>query len=204
MAGAIGDPTASGKAPSFNQLGFEYNSVERDMKVEESRFGGDASSERLLLQGLYGVTPFTDLSLRIGMADLETSRRGFNGDPGIAFGGGARWTLFQTGDLRVGIGFQFLQFFSRDGGSQTPRVTWTELESFFGGSFQGMERFTPYFGIAFSKAQGKLKGGSTIRSDDLVGLFVGAEFLIFQNYYLMTEARIIDENALMLRLNYHL
>ncbi|MDC4205542.1 MAG: hypothetical protein MPW13_14375 [Candidatus Manganitrophus sp.] len=67
-----------------------------------------------------------------------------------------------------------------------------------------MEQFVPYFGLLLSKAQGKFEGGSTIRSDDFIGFFVGAEFKIYENYYFSSEARIINENSLTLRLNYHL
>lgn len=203
-AGVIGEPTASGSPNTLSQFNLEYDLVQRDMDGGRNGFGGDATSERILLQGVYGLTHFVDLYLRVGVADLETGPRNFQGDFGVAFGGGGRWTLFQKDNLKVGAGIQFLEFFSRDGGAAAPKVTWTEIESFLGGSLQGMEQFVPYFGLLLSKAQGKFDGGSTIRSDDFIGFFIGAEFKIYENYYFSSEARIINENSLTLRLNYHL
>ena len=203
-AGSIGDPTASGKPITLSQFNFEYDLVQRDMESDQAGFGGQATTERLLLQGIYGLTPFVDLYLRVGVADMETPSRNFEGDLGPAFGGGGRWTLFQKGDLKVGVGIQFLEFLSHEGEAVSPRVTWTEIESFLGGSLQGMERFVPYFGISFSKARARFQHGPTARSEDFIGFFVGAEFQIYENYYFSTEARIVDENSLTLRLNYHL
>lgn len=203
-AGGIGDPTASGKPNTLSQFNLEYDLVQRDMDAGRDGFSGEATSERILLQGIYGLTPFVDLSLRVGLADLETGPRDFEGDFGVAFGGGGRWTLFRKENLKVGVGIQFLEFFSRDRSATASKITWTEIESFLGGSFQGMEQFVPYFGLLLSKAQGKLDGGPTLRSDDFTGVFVGAEFKIYENYYFSSEARLINENSLTLRLNYHL
>ncbi len=203
-AGVIGDPTASGKPNTLSQFNLEYDLIERDMDSSGDGSGGETTSERILLQGIYGLTQFVDLHLRVGMADLETGSRDFEGDFGVAFGGGARWTLFQKEKLKVGIGIQFLEFFSRDSSAAASKVTWSEIESFLGGSLQGMEHFVPYFGVVLSKAQGNFDGGPTIRSDDFIGLFIGAEFKFYENYYFSSEARIINENSLTLRLNYHL
>jgi hypothetical protein len=203
-AGVIGDPTASGKPNTLSQFNLEYDLLQRDMEAGRDDFGGESTSERILLQGIYGLTHFVDLYLRVGMADLETGSRDFEGDFGVAFGGGGRWTLFQKENLKVGVGIQFLEFFSRDSSATASKVTWTEIESFLGGSLRGMEHFVPYFGVLLSKAQGKFDGGPTIRSDDFVGVFIGAEFKIYENYYFASEARIINENSLTLRLNYHL
>lgn len=203
-AGMIGDPTASGKPNTLSQFNLEYDLVQRDMDSGRTGFGGETTSERILLQGIYGLTPFVDLHLRVGAADLETSSRNFEGDFGVAFGGGARWTLFRKGDLDVGVGIQFLEFLSRDSSADAAKVTWTEIESFLGGSLRGMERFVPYFGVSLSKAEGDFDGGPTIRSDDFIGVFVGAEFHIYENYYFASEVRLINENSLTLRLNYHL
>jgi|GEM_PF-1560680 len=203
-AGTIGDPTASGKPNTLSQLNLEYDSIERKMDSGDSGFGGKTTSERVLLQGIYGLTPFVDLYLRVGVADLETASRNFQGKSGFAFGGGGRWTLFQRGDLNIGLGIQALEFFSNDSGATAPKVTWTEIESYLGGSLRGMERFTPYFGVSFSKAQGDFDNGPTIRSSNFIGIFIGAEFQIYGNYYFLSEARLIDENSLTLQLNYHL
>lgn len=203
-AGVIGDPTASGKPNTLSQFNLEYDLAQRDMDAGRDGFSGEATSERILLQGIYGLTHFVDLYLRVGMADMETGSRDFQGDFGVAFGGGGRWTLFQKENLKIGVGIQFLEFFSRDSGAAASKVTWTEIETFLGGSLQGMEQFVPYFGVVLSKAQGDFDGGPTVRSDDFIGLFVGAEFKIYENYYFSSEARLINENSLTLRLNYHL
>jgi hypothetical protein len=202
-AGSIGRPTASGKANTLSEFNLEYDLVQRDLDTNEPGFEGTATSERILLQGIYGLTPYSDLYLRVGIADLETSARGFDGGFGPAFGGGGRWTVHQRGDLKFGLGIQFLEFFSRNG-SASPRANWTEIETFFGGELQGLERFVPYFGVTFSQVLGKFKEGPDIRGNDFIGLFVGAEFQVFDNYYLSSEARIVNENSLTLRLQYRL
>lgn len=202
-AGSIGRPTASGRPGTLSEFNLEYDLVQRDLDTSELAFQGTATSERVLLQGICGLTPYSDLYLRIGMAGLETSSRGFSGDLGPAFGGGGRWTIFQKGDLMMGLGIQFLEFFSRNG-STSPTANWTEIETFFGGEIRGLERFTPYFGLSFSQVLGKFKSGPAIRANDFFGLFVGAEFHAFNQYYFSTEARIINENSLTLRFHYRL
>ena len=202
-AGSIGRPTASGRADTLSEFNLEYDLVQRDLDTSEFGFEGTATSERVLLQGIYGLTPYSDLYLRVGMAGVETSSRGFNGDLGPAFGGGGRWTVYQKGDLRVGIGIQFLEFFSSNG-SASPRANWTEIETFLGGELQGLDRFIPYFGVSFSQVLGKFKNGPAIRANDFIGLYVGAEFHVFDQYYFSSEARIINENSLTLRLHYRL
>lgn len=199
-AGVIGDPTASGKPATLSQFNLEYDLTQRELDSGNTGLGGDTTSERILLQGVYGLSQFLDLYLRVGVADLETGSRQFEGNFGPAFGGGARWTLLQKESLKVGVGIQFLEFFSKD----NRKVAWTEVESFLGGSLQGLENFTPYFGLTFSKAQGNFEDGPTARSSNFIGAFVGAEFHIYKNYYFGSEARIINENSLTLRLNYHL
>lgn len=202
-AGSIGRPTASGKADTLSEFNLEYDLVQRDLDTDELAFRGTATSERLLLQGVYGLTQYSDLYLRVGMADLETSARGFDGDLGPAFGGGGRWTVYQKGDLRLGFGIQFLEFFSSNG-SVSPRASWTEIESFLGGDLIGIDRFVPYFGITFSQVLGKFKNGPPIRGNDFIGFFVGAEFHVFNQYYFSSEARIVSENSLTLRVHYRL
>lgn len=202
-AGSIGRPTASGKADTLSELNLVYDLVQRDLDTDELVFKGTATSERVLFEGVYGLTQYSDLYLRLGMGDLETSARGFDGDLGPAFGGGGRWTVYQKGDLRLGLGIQFLEFFSSNG-SASPRANWTEIESFLGGELTGLDRFVPYFGISFSQVLGKFKKGPPIRGNDFIGLFVGAEFHVFNQYYFSSEARIINENSLTLRLHYRL
>lgn len=203
-AGSIGRPAASGRTGTLSELNLEYDLVQRDLSTDDIRFQGTATSERLLLEGVYGLGPYSDLYLRAGMADLETSSRGFNGDLGPAIGGGARWTVYQKGDLKMGFGLQFLEFFSRGSGGPSSSANWTEIETFLGGELQGIERFIPYFGLSFSQVLGRFKDGPAIRADNFVGLFVGAEFHVYNQYYVSTEARIINENSLTLRLHYRL
>ncbi|HLG21783.1 MAG TPA: hypothetical protein VI382_03140 [Candidatus Manganitrophaceae bacterium] len=205
-AGTIGSPAAAGRPATLSQLNLEYDTVQRDMNSNDRSFSGDVTSERILLQGVFGLTPYTDFFLRVGAADLETASRGFNSGLGVAYGGGGRWTVLKKGDLKIGLGLQFLEFLGRDADAPISKVHWDELETFVGGEIEGLERFTPYFGVSFSKAVGRFKGGpgATVRSDDFIGLFVGAEYQIYQNYYLSSEARLIHENALTIRVNYHL
>ncbi|HZR46499.1 MAG TPA: hypothetical protein VFA47_07340 [Candidatus Manganitrophaceae bacterium] len=203
-AGSIGRPAASGRPGSLSELNLEYDLVQRDLSTNDVRFQGTATSERVLLEGIYGVGPFSDIYLRAGMADLETSSRGFNGDLGPAVGGGGRLTIYQRGDLKIGFGLQFLELFSHGGGGPSTRANWTEIETFLGGEVQGIERFIPYFGVSFSQVLGRFEGGPAIRADNFIGLFVGAEFHVYDRYYVSTEARIISENSLTLRLHYRL
>ena len=202
-AGSIGRPTASGRADTLSEFNLEYDLVQRDLSTDQPGFEGTATSERILLQGIYGFTPYSDLYLRVGMADVETSSRGFNGSLGPAFGGGGRWTVYQKGDLRWGVGVQFLEFFSNGSGA-FPKANWAEIESFLGADLHGLDRFVPYFGVSFSQVLGKFKNGPAIRTNDFIGLFVGAEFHVYDRYYFSSEARILSENSLTLRLHYRL
>lgn len=203
-AGSLGSPVPSGKGGGLSRYNFSYDLVQQDIRSDNPAFGGSSTSERVLVEGVYSLDPFIDLSFHLGLADFENSSRGFNGAFGPAIGASARWAFYQKGDVRLGFGIQALEFLTRDSDSTSPRLIWSELASFVGGEIQGLERILPYFGVSFIKGFGDLRNGPTIRTDKFFGLYVGAEFFVYKDYYFLSEARIINENSLTFKVSYHL
>ncbi|MFQ5780691.1 MAG: hypothetical protein ACE5HN_07885 [Nitrospiria bacterium] len=203
-AGIIGNPVSSGRSTTtLSQLHLEFDQLELDIDSGTGGFDGQSTSERILFKGVYGATPFLDISIRFGVSDFETPSREFTGDLGPAFGIGFRRTFYEKGDFRLGAGAQFLTFETRDTGP-TPRLRYSEFETFVGGALTGLERVSAYFGILISKGYGNFRNGPTIRSNNPFGLFLGGEFQIYDRYYFSGEARVINENALTVSLSYRL
>jgi hypothetical protein len=199
----LGDPVPHGRK-GWSELSVEYDRIDQEMDSANLQYGGTLTSEHLLLRGTYGLSSKTDLFLLLGGGDAETEQRAFNGSMQIAFGGGARWKLFELGDLQVGAGLQALHFFSRDGDAIEHKMTLTRVDADLGGSLSGLPFFRPYGGLLVTRADGKFYGGETARihSQNWVGFFVGGDFLIWDRFRLGTEWVLGNEYAYGVRLIY--
>lgn len=210
-AGIIGKPTASGKSNRLSEIRLEFDQVELETRSGQGKFRGNATSERILLKGIFGLTPKLDAHLSLGVADFDTASRQFGGDFGPAIGTGLRWTFHNKGNFSLGVGIQTLFFQSdndklptQDDPFPNPRIRFHEIESFVGGTFSGLEQVTTYFGLFFSSGFGRFQKGATVYTEDYFGVFIGGDFQIHDRLYLSGEARMINEASLTISLSYNL
>ncbi|HIE64218.1 MAG: hypothetical protein ABGX83_01800 [Nitrospira sp.] len=202
-AGIIGKPTASGKSMRLSEIRLEFDQVQLEIRSGGGKFQGNATSERILLKGIFGLAPKLDAHLAIGATDFGTASRQFDGDFGPAIGTGLRWTFHNKGAFSLGVGIQTLSFQSDDDQSVNPRIRFHEIETFVGGTFSGLEQVTTYFGALFSSGFGRFRRGNTVYSQDHFGVFVGGDFQIIDRLYLSGEARMINEASLTISVSYH-
>jgi len=203
-AGMIGKPTASGKSLQLSEIRLEFDQVQLEIRSGGGKFQGNATSERILLKGIYGLSPKLDVHLSLGAADFGTASRQFDGSFGPAIGTGLRWTFHKKRNLSLGLGIQTLNFQSDDGRSINSRIRFHEIESFVGGTFSGMEQATTYFGFLFSSGFGRFRRGHTVYTQDHLGVFIGGDFQVYDRLYLSGEARMINEASLTISVSYHL
>lgn len=203
-AGVIGKPTASGKALGISEIRLEFDQVQLETRSGRDQFAGPATSERILIKGIYGLNADLDVHLSLGVSDFATASRQFDGSFGPAIGTGLRWTFLKRGNLHLGGGLQTLTLQSDNDRSNNPRARFHEIESFVGGSFSGLEQVTTYFGFLFASGFGRFENGSTFYTEDYIGVFVGGDFQIYEHLYLSSEARMINETSLTISLSYRL
>jgi hypothetical protein len=202
-AGIIGKPTASGKSMRLSEIRLEFDQVQLKTRSGRGIFKGNATSERILLKGIFGLSPKLDAHLSLGAADFSAASRQFDSDFGPAIGTGLRWTFHKKGSFSLGGGVQTLYFQSDDDQSTSPRLRFHEIESFVGGTFSGLEQVTTYFGFLLSSGFGRFRRGTTVYTQDFFGVFVGGDFQLYDRLYLAGEARMINEASLTISLSYH-
>jgi hypothetical protein len=87
-----------------------------------------ATSGRGLLTVAFGLTNWSEIYARFGMAEFNVRRAEFNGDFDFAYGGGARLRLLQRSWGSVGLIGQYLRFDSDDNNNPNRDGTWEEID----------------------------------------------------------------------------
>jgi hypothetical protein len=87
-----------------------------------------ATSGRGLLTVAVGLTSWSEIYARFGMAEFNVRRAEFNGDFDFAYGGGARLRLLQRSWGSVGLIGQYLRFDSDDNNNPNRNGTWEEID----------------------------------------------------------------------------
>jgi hypothetical protein len=87
-----------------------------------------ATSGRGLLTVAFGLTSWSEIYARFGMAEFNVRRAEFNGDFDFAYGGGARLRLLQRSWGSVGLIGQYLRFDSDDNNNPNRDGTWEEID----------------------------------------------------------------------------
>ena len=214
---------------SDKSAGFGLKSSTRDIEFDS---GETMEAEQLLflLRGQVLVSENIDAYILLGLGSVEVSDfnltyeelpftvvgKSFDGGSGLAWGGGAEYTMPKTlFDVTTAIGFQLLYFTSEMDssigaplnveGSLTERVKWLEygLEASISKTFGKLE---PYGGVGITKVSGKMEGEETIGSlsgteskdfseSDLFGAFGGVNYSISESLLINAEMRLIDEAA---------
>ena len=174
--------------------------------------------------GKVSVSPIEKIDIYglMGTADLKidnwtTNDYTLETDRALAWGGGFKLLLYETeeygdGILRVSLSGNYRDY---DPGIETVKKSgadvsgvikrefrYREWQGSLGLSYTSLE-LTPYFGVKYSDCECKLEidDQETIHkikanSKDIIGVFVGVDYLFAENVALNLEGRFIDETAL--------
>jgi hypothetical protein len=140
----------------------------------------EANSGRALVSVALGLTEWSEVYARFGLAEFNVDEALFGGDFGVAFGGGARLRLFKLPWGNVGLTGQYLQFTSDDDDSAGVSVEgkWREVDVALGIGSRRFGAFQFYGGAAYHYSEMTLQvvgsGARTSLKTDLpVRFFVG-------------------------------
>ena len=137
-----------------------------------------ATTGRGLLTTALGLTDWSEIYARVGLAEFNLRRAGFSGDFGFAYGGGARLRLFRLSWGSGGLMGQYLRFRSDDTNNPSRAGTWEETDVGLGLGSRRFGAFQFYGGGAYHhtdiKIRDKSVGTQTRLASEIPGrLFVG-------------------------------
>lgn len=137
-----------------------------------------ATTGRGLLTAAFGLTDWSEIYARVGLAEFNLRRAGFSGDFGFAYGGGARLRLFRLSWGSGGLMGQYLRFRSEDNNNPNRDGTWEEVDVGFGLGSRRFGAFQFYGGGTYHhtdiKIQDKRVGTQMRLASQIPGrLFVG-------------------------------
>jgi hypothetical protein len=138
----------------------------------------EATSGRGLLTVAFGVTDWSEIYARFGMAEFNVRRAGFNGDFDFAYGGGARLRLFRLSWGSGGLIGQYLRFQSDDNNNPNRDGTWEEVDVGLGVGSRRFGAFQFYGGGVYHRTDITLRdksiGTRTSLESDIPGrIFLG-------------------------------
>ena len=183
-------------------------------KIEAQWYFAKASVVLIEKVEVYGLLGTAKLKLK----DWTASNYDMESDYALAWGGGAKVLLYETeeygdGILRVSVDGNYRQY---EPGIEEVKIAGTEISNVSEKEFEyrewgvglglsyTLDQLTPYIGVKYSDCEAKmrLKYGSvditkkTANSKDVVGIFVGCDYLFAENIALNLEGRFIDETAM--------
>ena len=154
--------TCSGTLARAGTIGFPVARLEPwhlrfelagDSFTEKLKNDVDAEGEtgRALLTTAFGLTSWSEVYVRLGMAEFQVDEALFNGDFGFAYGGGVRLRLFSFPLGSLGVSAQYLRFTSDDDNSAGESVSgeWEEVDLTVGIGTKRFGAFQFYVGGAF-------------------------------------------------------
>jgi hypothetical protein len=200
-AGMLGFPVARQQALHFR---FE---LAGDSFKEHMHNGGDAEATtgRGLVTIAFGLTDWSEIYIRGGLAEFNIDEALFRGDFGFAYGAGIRLRLLSLPLGFLGVSGQYLRFTSDDDNSVGGKVEgeWEEIDLALGIGTRRLGPFEFYFGGAFHQSDITLKRISTgtrttLETETPFVLFVGGHFYPLGDipsgrFLVFVEARVIAE-----------
>lgn len=167
------------------------------------RLDAQATSGRGLLTTAVGLTDWSEVYARFGMAEFNVRKTGFNGDFGVAYGGGARLRLFRLSWGSGGLMGQYMRFTNDDNNNVSRDGTWEEVDVAFGIGSRRFGAFQFYGGGAYHQSDLTIRDKSTgtrthLKSDIPGRLFVGVHVYPLVDFpggqfVVNAEARFIGE-----------
>jgi hypothetical protein len=199
--GGLAAPPGAGALTT--SIGVSY--AERDLKSDGNNDG--ASAFKTLLRGEYGVLGGISLYAFAGFSDLKIKDADFEGTRGADLGAGLRYGLVSVPDSRMRLVLdlqtEYLQV--RDGSRRVHAQAYHAATYLVGeyGPAGGIGYFYPYGGFRVSYAHYDGKNGvRDYRSQDLVGVFAGADTFVNPNVYFSAEVHLFDETSVSLSAGY--
>jgi hypothetical protein len=200
-AGMLGSPV-----PRQQALHFRFE-LAGDSFQEQLHNSGDtdATSGRGLISVAFGLTNWSEIYVRAGLAEFNVDEALFRGDFGFAYGGGARLRLLSLPFGSLGVAGQYLRFTSDDDNSVGDLVegTWEEIDLAVGIMTRRFGPFEFYFGGAYHQSEvtlDRIPTGTrtTLETDIPFRMFFGAHFYPLADFpsgkFVVTfEARLIGE-----------
>jgi hypothetical protein len=147
QAGTLGFPAARLQPWHFR---FELVGDSFTEKLKND-VNADADTGRALLTVAVGLTDWSEVYARVGMAEFKVDEALFNGTFGFAFGGGARLRLFSFPLGSFGVTGQYLRFTSNDSDSAGIALDgeWQEIDLAAGIGTKRFGAFQFYAGGAY-------------------------------------------------------
>lgn len=164
-----------------------------------------ATTGRGLVSIALGLTEWSEVYARLGIAEFNVNAAEFRGGFGFAYGGGARVRLFQVPWGSLGLAGQYLRFTNRadDIFGNTVQGSWEEIDVALGFGSRRFSAFQVYTGAAYHHTNITLRNTETRVRTELetriparffiglhiypLGEFPGGEFVV------NVEARLIGE-----------
>jgi hypothetical protein len=200
-AGMIGFPLARQRALHF-RLELAGDSFIEDL---QNSADAEATTGRGLVSVAFGLTDWSEIYVRAGLAEFNLDEELFRGDFGLAYGGGARLRLLPLPFGFLGVTGQYLRFTSDDDNSagDTVEGEWEEIDLAIGVGTRPFGLFEFYFGGAFHRSEITLKRLPTgtrteLETETPFLLFFGAHFYPLGDipsgrFLVFVEARVIAE-----------
>ncbi len=224
FAAAIGGTETVGKGEW--SIGLEQEVVfERNMENASLSGGQRVELEidkayRTMAKISYGLMDNMDMYIKLGTSEFEVDQKVFSPDESgekdsktdFAYGAGLKWNMPLKKGCFLGVDAQYLRHRNKYTYTNTSTAVYDvqedklTLQQWHVASYIGkkMGKFVPYLGVRYSDARLKSEGQSTwvapcnwkSEAEDNVGIFVGTDVKLADNWTLNVEGRFIDETAM--------
>jgi hypothetical protein len=200
-AGMLGAPVPRQQPLHFR---FELAGDSFEEKLQNSE-EAEASSGRGLMSVAFGLTNWSEIYVRAGLAEFNIDEALFRGDFGFAYGGGVRLRLLPLPFGTLGLAGQYLRFTSDDDNSVGDLVEgeWEEIDLALGIMTRRFGPFEFYFGGVYHQSEVTLERiptgtRTTLDTEIPFRIFFGAHFYPLTDFpsgkFIITvEARVIGE-----------
>src|SRR5574341_299141 len=111
-----------------------------------------ATSGRALLTTVLGLTDWSEVYARFGLAEFNVRRVAYDGNFGFAYGGGARFRLLRLSWGSVGLMGQYMRFRDDDNNNVNRDGTWEEKDVAVGLGSRRFGAFQFYGGGAYHQS----------------------------------------------------
>lgn len=136
-----------------------------------------ATSGRGLVTTALGLTDWSELYARVGLAEFNLRRVAFDGNFGLAYGGGIRLRLFRFSWGSGGLTGQYLRFQDDDNNNVNRAGTWQEVDVALGIGSRRFGVFQFYGGGAYHQTELTIRDTSLGTRTNLKSKFPGRAFV---------------------------
>lgn len=202
------DPTETVGAGRIRLDGEADLVLRRDLRFEDAGGRRESEGRTFLLSGSYGLLPELDGFLTLGASRLRLQEENalpsgrFNGDVGLAFGGGLRYRFLDQRLLKVGAQLGLARLESEDGGVT---ASWIEYDLVLATSLHTFRSLVPYVGLGASIVNGQFEGPFgrlDFRQENAVGAVVGVRYAATAQVKASLAARLFDQTTVAFALSF--